>query len=223
MSAQTAEQTKQPSSSQTTSRQERNSQQTSLARQNILPSVPSLLLDPLGFFDDSPFTVLRRLQQEINRAFAQPGPNSLSRTDGASPLASPLWIPPVEVGYRDGNFVVSAELPGLSNEDVTVEITDDAVVIQGERQVVQEENEGGIQRTERRYGHFYRAIALPEGVKTDQARAEFQNGVLKISVPAPQPQSNARQIPIETGASQSKSESQPAKSQTAGQTTQKAA
>jgi len=61
MSAQTAEQTKQPSSSQTTSRQERNSQQTSLARQNILPSVPSLLLDPLGFFDDSPFTVLRRL------------------------------------------------------------------------------------------------------------------------------------------------------------------
>ncbi|MGC2465420.1 MAG: Hsp20/alpha crystallin family protein [Candidatus Acidiferrum sp.] len=219
MSAQTAEQTKQPSSSQTTSRQERNSQQTSLARQNILPSVPSLLLDPLGFFDDSPFTVLRRLQQEINRAFAQPGPNSISRTDGPSPL----WIPPVEVGYRDGNFVVSAELPGLSNEDVTVEITDDAVVIQGERQFVQEENEGGIQRTERRYGHFYRAIALPEGAKTDQARAEFQNGVLKISVPAPQPQSNARQIPIETGASQSKSESQPAKSQTAGQTTQKAA
>ena len=71
----------------------------------------------------------------------------------------------------------------------------------------------------------YRAIALPEGAKTDQARAEFQNGVLKISVPAPQPQSNARQIPIETGASQSKSksESQPAKSQTAGQTTPKAA
>ena len=186
MSAQTAEQTKQPSSSQTTSRQERK--QTSLARQNILPSVPSLLLDPLGFFDDSPFTVLRRLQQEINRAFAQPGPNSISRTDGASPL----WIPPVEVGYRDGNFVVSAELPGLSNEDVTVEITDDAVVIQGERQVVQEENEGGIQRTERRYGHFYRAIALPEGAKTDQARAEFQNEVLKISV---QPR-NRRAMPV---------------------------
>ena len=126
------------------------------------------------------------------------------------------------MGYRDGNFVVSAELPGLSNEDVTVEITEDAVVIQGERQFVQEENEGGIQRTERRHGHFYRAIALPEGAKTDQARAEFQNGVL-ISVPAPQSQSNARQIPIETGSSQSKSESQPAKSQTSGQTTQKAA
>src|ERR1700729_2910048 len=212
MSAQTAEQTKQPSSSQITSRQERSSQQTSLARQNILPSVPSLLLDPLGFFDDSPFTVLRRLQQEINRAFAQPGPNSISRTDGASPL----WIPPVEVGYQDGNFVVSAELPGLSDEDVTVEIT-------GERQFVQEENEGGIQRTERSYGRFYRAIALPEGAKTDHARAEFQNGVLKISVPASQPQSNTRQIPIETDASQSKSESQAAKSQTAGQTTQKAA
>jgi HSP20 family protein len=218
MSAQTAELAMQPSSSQKTSRQERNSQQTSLVRQNILPSVPSLLLDPLGLFDESPFTVLRRLQQEINRAFAQPGPNSTSRTDGASPV----WIPPVEVGYRDGNFVVSTELPGLSNEDVTVEITDDAVVIQGERQFVREENEGGIQRTERHYGHFYRAIALPENVKTDQARAEFRNGVLKISVPAPQPQSNARQIPIETGAPQS-TESQPAQSQAAGQTTQKAA
>src|ERR1700723_2008023 len=197
MSAQTAEQTKQPSSSQTTSRQERNSQQTSLAPQNIFPSVPSLLLDPLDFIDDSPFTVLRRLQQEINRAFAQAGPNSLSRTDGASPLR----IPPVEVGYRDGNFVVSTELPGLSNEDVTVEITDDAVVIQGERQFVHEENEGGIQRTERRYGHFYRAIALPEGVKIDQARAEFQNGVLTVSVPAPQPHTHPPQKPIYTDAS----------------------
>src|SRR5947207_6269537 len=159
MSAQTAEQTKQPSSSQTTSRQERNSQQTSLARQNILPSVPSLLLDPLGFFDDSPFTVLRRLQQEINRAFAQPGPNSISRTDGASPL----WIPPVEVGYRDGNFVVSAELPGLAKEDATVEVTGHAVVTQRERQFVQEVNESRLQTTERRYGDFDRAIAVPEG------------------------------------------------------------
>jgi HSP20 family protein len=219
MSAQTAEQTKEQSSLQKTSRQERNSQQTSLARQNVLPSVPSLLLDPLGFFNDSPFSVLRRLQQEISRAFAQPGASSSSPSDSASAM----WIPPVEVGYQDGNFVVSAELPGLSDEDVTVEITDDAVILQGERQFVQEENEGGIQRTERSYGQFYRAIALPEGAKTDQARAEFQNGVLKISVPAPQPQSNARQIPIETGTSQPKSESQPAKSQTAGQTTQKAA
>jgi HSP20 family protein len=177
------------------------------------------LLDPFGFFDDSPFTLLRGLQQEMNRAFTQPGRQSIFRSDGATAL----WVPPVEVAYRDGNFVVSAELPGLSDEDITVEISDDAVIIEGERQFEKTENEGGVQRTERHYGRFYRAIPLPEGANTEQARAEFRDGVLQISVPAPQPQGNVRQIPIETGSSQARpaqsqsDQSQSAQSQKVGQ------
>jgi HSP20 family protein len=211
MSAQKANQ---PSSSQSiskggqSSRGEQNGQQTSLARRNTLPSVPSLLLDPLGFFDDSPFSLLRRMQQEMNRVFAQPG-----LTRGA--VSNPVWVPPIEVAYRDGKFVVSAELPGLEDEDITVTIRDNAIVIQGERQIENEESEGGIQRTELRYGQFYREIPLPDGANADQARAQFNDGVLQIAVPVAQEQRNQRQIPIETsGSSQATGSSQSTSSKT---------
>ncbi|MGC2367960.1 MAG: Hsp20/alpha crystallin family protein [Candidatus Sulfotelmatobacter sp.] len=203
-----AQKTNQPSTSQSISTGGQSSQgqqsgrQTSLARRNMLPSVPSLLLDPLGFFDDSPFSLLRRMQQEMNRVFAQPGV-----TRGA--VSNPVWVPPIEVAYRDGNLVVSAELPGLDDEDITVTIRDNAIVIAGERQVEDEENEGGIQRTELRYGQFYREIPLPDGANADQARAEFNDGVLQITVPVAQEQRNERQIPIETsGSSQATGSSQ---------------
>lgn len=195
-----AQKINQPSTSQSNPTGEQGERKTSLARRNILPSVPSLLFDPLGFFDDSPFSLLRRMQQEMNRVFAQPGLNSQGTA------SNQVWVPPIEVAYRDGNFVVSAELPGLNDEDVTVAIRDDAIVIEGEREIENEENGRGIHRTELRYGQFYRAIPLPEGAKTEQARAEFKDGVLQISVPVPQEQRNERQIPIETtGSSQSAS------------------
>src|SRR5260370_5702934 len=189
----------QPSTSQSTSRPERRGPRGSLARQSVLPSLPSLLLDPLGFFEDSPFSLLRGMQQEINRVFGQQG-----RTANQGDASNTIWVPAIEVAYRDGNFVVSAELPGLTDEDVSVAITDSAIVIEGEREVEREEDEGGIRRTELRYGQFYRAIPLPEGDVVEQARAEIKDGVLQVSVPVPQAQSNVRQIPIETtGSSQS--------------------
>jgi HSP20 family protein len=201
MSAQKANQ---PSTSQSistgreSSEGQQSGRQTSLARRNTLPSVPSLLLDPLGFFDASPFSLLRQMQQEMNRAFAQPGLNR--------GVSSPVWVPPIEVAYRDGNLVVSAELPGLDDEDITVTIRDNAIVIEGERQIEKEESEGGVQRTELRYGQFYREIPLPDGANADQARAEFNGGVLQITVPVAQEQRNERQIPIQTsGSSQSTS------------------
>jgi HSP20 family protein len=182
------------------SKGDQNGRQTSLSRRNVLPSVSSLLLDPLGFFTDGPFSLLRRMQQEMNQVFAQSGLTS----QGAN--SSPVWVPPIEVGYRDGNLVVSAELPGLKDEDITVAIRDNAIVIEGERQIRHEENKGGVHRTELRYGQFYRAIPLPDGADVENARAEFKDGLLQVSVPVPQEQRNERQIPIETsGSSQSTS------------------
>jgi HSP20 family protein len=61
-------------------------------------------------------------------------------------------------------------------EDVRVEVTNDQLVIQGERKYEQEENKEGLYRSERRYGHFYHAIPLPDGANTEQAKAEFKNG-----------------------------------------------
>ena len=206
----------QPSTSQSTlqaqrsSRGEQSGRQTSLSRRNSFPSVPSLLLDPLGFFDDSPFSLLRRMQQEMNQAFVQPGATS-QRED-----SNQVWVPPIEVAYRNGNLVVSAELPGLDDEDITVAIRDNDIVIAGERQVQQEDDEGGIHRTELRYGQFYRAIPLPDGADINNARAQFKDGVLRITVPVPQEQRNGRQIPIETSGSQQSSTSGSQQSSSSG-------
>lgn len=190
-----AQKSNQLATSQTTSRGEQRGQQTGLARRSALPTLPSLLLDPLGFFDDDPFSLMRRMHREMNRVFSQAGLNFSGRGDD---FLSTAWVPAAEIAYRDGNLIVAAELPGLAEKDVKVEINDDFLTIQGERKVEQEETEGGIRRTERKYGEFYRAIALPEGADTEHARAEFQNGVLHVTIPVPQAQSNLRQIPIQT-------------------------
>ena len=109
-----------------------------------------------------------------------------------------MWSPAIEVSQREGNLVVCAELPGIKPEEVKVEMTDDAIVIQGERRSQHEEKQGGMHRTERRYGQFYRSIPLPEGVNAEQVRAKYENGVLEITAPMPQEQSNRRQIPVQT-------------------------
>jgi HSP20 family protein len=187
----------------------------SLARLGSVPSVPSLLLDPLSIFGDSPFSLFNNMQQELSRAFGQQGrTHQLAQTDD---FGAVVWAPAVELAIRDGNLVVSAELPGLSEEDVTIEVNDDVLIIRGERSVEHEEAEGGIRRTERRYGQFYRAIALPDGADAEKARAEFQNGVLQITVPLAQ--SKLKQIPIQASSSTQSAQAQageqkPAASQT---------
>ena len=148
--------------SQTPSRGEQRGQQTGLARRAALPA---LLLDPLGFFDDDPFSLMRRMQKKMNRVFSQAGLDIAGRGDD---FLSTAWAPIAEIAYRGGNLIVSTELPGLTEKDVKVEINDDFLTIQGERKVEQEETENGIRRTERKYGEFYRAIALPEGADTER-------------------------------------------------------
>jgi HSP20 family protein len=125
------------------------------------------------------------------------------------------WAPPVEVRERDGNLIVNAELPGLNKEDVKIEVTNEGLVIQGERKREREEDRGGVHRSERSYGAFYRLIPLPEGANIEQAKAKFNNGVLEVQVPIPKSQEKTRQIPIEAG-----EERKPVGSQTAQQTAQ---
>lgn len=180
-------------------------EQRGLVRRSAVPSVPSLLLDPLGFFDDDSFSLIRRMQREMSRVFSQAG---LDFTGGGDNTLSTAWMPTTEISYQDGNLVVSADLPGLNEKDVKVEINDDFLVIQGERKVEQQEGDGGVRRTERRYGEFYRAIALPEGANAENARAEFQNGVLRVTIPVAEPQSNRREIPIQASATSSQNSGQ---------------
>jgi HSP20 family protein len=161
---------------------------------------PSLFsLSPREFFSASPFELMRRFTEEMDRAFEGWGLSRDSRFGGSQ---SALWSPAVEVFERDNNLVVRADLPGLNKDDVKVEMTDDGLVIQGERKRESEEKGEGWYRSERSYGQFYRLIPLPEGANAEQAKAQFENGVLEVSVPVPESQRRRRSIPIETSGGQ---------------------
>jgi HSP20 family protein len=77
-----------------------------------------------------------------------------------------------------------------------LEVTEDTVILEGDRIADKQEKKGGMEISERIYGHFYRAIPLPEGAKVDQAKANFDNGVLEVTIPVEDPKEKRRQIPI---------------------------
>lgn len=145
-----------------------------------------------------PFTLMRRMSEEMDRIFSEAFTGG-SGQDGGRTAGN--WAPAIEIKQQGDQYIVCAELPGLNKEDVKVELQEGSLIIQGERKFEHDESTGGVHRTERRYGQFYRAIPLPEGANAEQAKARFENGMLEISVPVTQPQNQRRQIPIETGAS----------------------
>jgi HSP20 family protein len=113
-----------------------------------------------------------------------------------SPFGS-LWAPQVEVLERGNNLVVRADLPGLSRENVDVELDEDALIIRGERRSDVEDDNEGFYRSERSYGSFYRAIPLPEGIDASACNATFKDGVLEVTLPKPPQQaSRARRIDV---------------------------
>jgi HSP20 family protein len=143
----------------------------------------------------SPFSMMRRFADEMDRMFGGFGFPGLERFTPS--FAMEHFAPQVDIFERDGKMVISADLPGMTKDDVNVDITDDSVVIEGERKYEHEENKEGLYRTERSYGSFRRQIALPEGVNSENAKATFKNGVLEIQLDAPQMSKNRRRIQIE--------------------------
>jgi HSP20 family protein len=152
-----------------------------------------LSVNPSEFFSN-PFSAMRRIHDEMDRMFAQ----AWQGRSGTSGIGGGLstWAPAVEVSQRDNEMVVCAELAGLKPEDVKVEVTEDALIIEGERKQENENREGGRWHSERSYGRFYRTIPLPEGADTEKARADFKNGELLVTVPVHRPENKRRHIPI---------------------------
>lgn len=177
------------------------SSQTGLARRE--QAFPSLL-------SGSPFSFMRRFGEEMDRLFDDFGfgrgrlAPSFGRDffpAGFGDFGQTGWSPQVEVFEREGQLVVRADLPGLTKDDVKVEVADGALTISGERKSEHEEKGEGFYRSERSYGSFYRQISLSEGVSAEDARATFNNGVLEISMQAPQRQSRSRRLEITEGGS----------------------
>jgi HSP20 family protein len=139
-----------------------------------------------------PFAMMRRLSEEMDRAFARSFGLSRDFRDAG------LWSPAIDVREQNGNTEIVAELPGMTKDDVKVECTDEGVVIEGEKRQEHEESREGFFRSERSYGHFCRMIPLPEGAEPEKAKAEFKDGLLRIHVPVPERKRQSRQIPIGT-------------------------
>lgn len=165
-------------------------------------------ITPQEFFTTHPFTLMRRMSDEMDRMFSEAFGGFQGGQSGG---AGGSWSPAIEVKQQGDQYIVCAELPGLNKDDVKVELQENALIIQGERKFEHQENTGGVHRSERRYGQFYRAVPLPEGVEPDKARARFENGILEISVPVAQQQNQRRQIPIETASANSGQNTQAAK------------
>ena len=157
----------------------------------FLPSVFSV--SPGEFFTLSPITLMKRLTEDIDRAVSGLGMGMSGSSEHEF-----TWAPPVEVRQSGNNLIVRADLPGLNENDIKLEATEEGLILQGERQREEEHQEGGLYRSERVYGQFYRFIPLPEGTKTEQIKANFKNGVLEVMVPVPESAQNRRQVPIST-------------------------
>jgi HSP20 family protein len=105
---------------------------------------------------------------------------------GGESSAGRRWVPPMDLVEAEDHFVLKADLPGLAEDDVSIEIQDGTLKISGERHAQHEEREQGWYRIERSFGSFHRSLSLPEGVDPDGVTAEFDKGVLELRIPKPE-------------------------------------
>ncbi|RKH62672.1 Hsp20/alpha crystallin family protein [Corallococcus aberystwythensis] len=147
----------------------------------------------------SPFGLLRRMLEDMDELFTGIGSRGLAARGGM--MDEGLWSPQVDVLERNGNLVVKADLPGMKQEDIHVELLNDMLVIEGERsfEVEEEQEIEGVWSLERGTGCFRRAIPLPEGIDTETIEAHFENGVLEISLKLPEPVAQGKRIEVKRG------------------------
>jgi len=127
-------------------------------------------------FTVSPLRELARLENEINRIFKE-----LVPVEQTAEVV--VWSPRVDVYEKDNNVVIEAEIPGAKKEDIELKVKDNTVVIRGEVKKEEEKKDENYFRKERFYGKFERVIPLPADVKIEEAKAEYQDGILKLTIP----------------------------------------
>lgn len=145
-----------------------------------------------------PFSLLRQMTSEFDRIFGEPAFPSfrLPALRAQTAAEGSKWFPEIDVFEKDNRLVTKIDLPGMKKEDVKVEVTDGQLAISGERKSEAEEKKENFYRCEREYGSFYRAVPLPEGVKLEDVRATFAEGVLEVSIPMP-PKAEAKVRTVE--------------------------
>jgi HSP20 family protein len=141
-----------------------------------------------------PVREISSIQSEMNRLFN----NFFDTPTTGNGSATGRWLPAMDVVEADDHFVLTADLPGLGEEDVNIEIEENVLTVSGERKSEHEDKREGFVRVERSYGSFRRSLTLPKGVDADAVSANFDKGVLEIRIPKPE-ERKPRKVAIQVG------------------------
>ncbi|HJU49103.1 MAG TPA: Hsp20/alpha crystallin family protein [Gaiellaceae bacterium] len=137
-----------------------------------------------------PFRELASLQNEMSR-FVNGLFDAQART-------SQTWVPALDVWETDGELVFAFDLPGIVEDNISIEVQDDTLTVSATRERIEDVSGDRFYRFERRYGAFSRAVGLPQGVDDSKIEARYVDGVLEIHVPKP---AEAKPRKIELGSS----------------------
>jgi HSP20 family protein len=127
-----------------------------------------------------PLEDLDRIRHQMFNSFMEPFP---VRQIGMLPSPGWTWWPPVDIRETEGEVIVSAELPGIDPKDLDITVNEDSLILRGETTAAQERTDRGYRLRERRYGSFHRSIPFPSQVKPEEAKADYRDGVLEITIP----------------------------------------
>jgi HSP20 family protein len=147
-----------------------------------------------------PFRDLRTLQEEVNRLFS----TNLTRAFGDEGIGRGAWAPSVDIYENKDQIVLEAELPGMKQDDFDLSIENNVITLRGERKFEKTDEGDNYHRVERSYGSFTRSFTLPQTVSAEGAIAEYNNGVLRVTLPKRE-ETKARRIQVSgtgSGASQ---------------------
>jgi len=145
-----------------------------------------------------PTRELDSLQGEMNRLFSSFFETPTGTKGNGTNGAARRWIPSIDLAETQAHFVIKADLPGMSENDVGIELENNVLTIAGERKTEHEQQHEGYYRLERATGSFSRALSLPEGVDPEAVAATFDNGVLTVRIPKPA-QARPRKVKIGVG------------------------
>ena len=142
-----------------------------------------------------PFREFSTLQDRMNRLFRETQGNSQEE-----PLTSSSFAPAVDVYEDEHNVTLKIEVPGIDEKDIDVRIENNTLTVHGERKIEKEEKEENYRRVERQYGSFTRTFNLPPTVDAENVQADYDKGVLKITLPK-KAEAKPKQIKVNVGQS----------------------
>ena len=166
----------------------------------------------LSSFSGSPWQMMRRMQEDMDRLFSQVFAGALAPAAAAAPQQ--MWSPSVDISEDDREWRIEADLPGVQQDNLDIQVRNNALILRAEMRQEQEQPQAGPAQSgndqqgqqrryyqrERRYGFFERVLPLPGSVDEENIRAEFRDGVLTVHLPkAQQAASQGRHIPIGSG------------------------